>query len=1519
MQKRPIHKLLRRPNLKNRLTVFTASLIVFSLVLSLPAGSASYGPPAAAAARPLEADTGSENYDIRGSSSKKAQIKLEQRRQKMSQEGKRRKANRGQLSKVARQGLGPATDGLRIKESEYMAAPEVVGVGRGRQMLTRRSGESREKVVRGFLAANEDLYGLNAKQVARLRKRAEYTNPAGNLSWVSLEQSFNSIPVFQGELVAALTPEGELAQTTGTLAPGVDEKELDTTPGISAQAAIAAAAEPLGLAVNSDALTLKESSDGKSFVFSGGPFADDTKVELVYFPLDSGLVALAWSMVLWQDAAAFYTVVDAEDGSLFFRKNIANDQTQAATYGVYGSDSPAPLSPGMNLLSATVPVDQGAAVGRDTFTLIGQHPLGDPWLNDGDNTTTGNNVDAGMDIIAPNGIDAGSRPTGAPFRVFNFAYDPAPGFVLPPGESPTLANYRAGEIVNMFYWTNRFHDITYGLGFTEAARNFQQNNFGRGGLGNDRVLAEGQDSSGTSNANFFTPPDGQPGRMQMYIFNGPNPDRTSGLDQEILIHELTHGLSNRLHANGSGLNFAQGGGMGEGWGDFYARAILSTADEDINGVYGAGGYSTLSITAPTAYNSNYYHGIRRFPYALRTTLGANGRPHNPLTFADVDASKINLTDGAFPRGPIGSNTAHQVHAVGEVWCVTLMEVRARLIALHGFAVGNQRVLQLVTDGMKLNPSDPTILNARDSILAASAASGGTPAEEKAIWEGFAARGMGFGATVSAANSAPITVTESFDTPNLQLGTVQIDADSCDSGGFADPGEAIELAVQLTNPLGAPALGATAEIVGGGSASYGDIPGGGSATQNLSFNVPSTAECGDKITLTININSSLGPVTKTYVLQVGAPTSIGAPATAGTGSVAIPLPDVSMTEIPINVIDTGFVGDVNVKLRLNHTFDGDLQIHLVAPDGTTVPLSNNRGGSGDNFGAGANDCSGTQTVFDDSAAAAVSAGIAPYAGSFRPETPLAALNGKQMNGIWKIRITDTGAADVGTLGCATLEITRQLYFCCGVAGTPIVQAVPPATLVSESVSPANNAPDPDETVTMSFPLRNVGTGLSTNLVATLLPGGGVNAPSGPQSYGVLSPIGPAAARDYTFVPSGNCGENIIATFQLQDGALDLGTVSFTIRLGSITVGNANGLNATSISIPGTGTGAAAGAPANPYPSTINISGVTGTVSKVTAKLTGFSHTFPSDVDILLVGPGGQKIILMSDVGGGTDAVNANITFDDSAPAIGAAVVAGTFRPTNSGTGDLFPAPAPAAPYGSALSAYNGVSPNGTWRLYVVDDAGTDVGSIAGGWSLNITTADPFCTFQACTLGVPADITQNNDPGSCGAFVSYPPATVSGSCGVVSYAPASGSFFPVGPTAVVVTGTRQDSSTTTAGFNVTVNDVEGPAMSAVSASPNILWPPNHKMRDVVLSYTAGPDNCGGAVTCQVVSVTSNEAVNGLGDGDTAPDWAIISPTKVQLRAERSGQGSGRVYTITVRCTDAGGNHTFRQRTVAVPHNQ
>jgi subtilisin-like proprotein convertase family protein len=150
-------------------------------------------------------------------------------------------------------------------------------------------------------------------------------------------------------------------------------------------------------------------------------------------------------------------------------------------------------------------------------------------------------------------------------------------------------------------------------------------------------------------------------------------------------------------------------------------------------------------------------------------------------------------------------------------------------------------------------------------------------------------------------------------------------------------------------------------------------------------------------------------------------------------------------------------------------------------------------------------------------------------------------------------------------------------------------------------------------------------------------------------------------------------------------------------------------------------------ASPYPSNILVAGLTGTIIKVTVQLNNLTHTFPDDIDILLVGPTTtQNAIVMGDVGGGGDAVNVTLLLDDDAPTPlpdGSPLVSGTFQPANYGVADSFPPPAPVPAGGSALSIFNGSNPNGIWSLYIVDDLGGDVGSLAGGWSLNITTCEP----------------------------------------------------------------------------------------------------------------------------------------------------------------------------------------------------
>ena len=153
-------------------------------------------------------------------------------------------------------------------------------------------------------------------------------------------------------------------------------------------------------------------------------------------------------------------------------------------------------------------------------------------------------------------------------------------------------------------------------------------------------------------------------------------------------------------------------------------------------------------------------------------------------------------------------------------------------------------------------------------------------------------------------------------------------------------------------------------------------------------------------------------------------------------------------------------------------------------------------------------------------------------------------------------------------------------------------------------------------------------------------------------------------------------------------------------------------------------------APPYPSSLLVSGVNGSVLKVTATLRNLTHTWPDDLDILLVGPGGQKAMLLSDAGGSADLLNATLTLDSTAAnplPDNTEILAGTYRPTDYATGDILLAPAPIGPYGADLNVFNGVDPNGTWQLFVFDDSGGDSGSVGGGWELSLTVAVPLPVF------------------------------------------------------------------------------------------------------------------------------------------------------------------------------------------------
>ncbi len=830
-----------------------------------------------------------DNYDIR--SDKKAVGKIASLRADAKKTASDVADIRDSMA-AAETSLKRRVPGLKLKYSPELQHPEVIttDVKRGRSFIGRPSTDRRANILKSFIHENAELVGARRSDVRGLKVKAEHTNAEKTLSFVELEQEVNGVPVFRGKVKAGFTSLGEIVRVINNLAPGVEKERVSRDFGDPVDAA-AAAYENLG-ETGFDRQLAKSllRLDGDKVIIGEGENAP--LLEKVYFPTEPGVVVPAWRVLIWRPADAYYVIVDAKTGTVLWRKNITEHQTQAARYSVYANPngwlniarSPFPISPGPRSPDGS----QGAGIPRTSITMVGNEPpytfnqLG--WIPDGGTSTSGNAVHAGLDRDGTQGIDPGGEAVALD-RNFTFNYDPydpntrTGGDPAPAVQTYPGSEYQQGSVTQLFYVSNWFHDAAYLLGFDEAAGNFQQVNFTGQGLGGDPVRAEAQDlgfgsafPNEANNANFSTPADGTAGRMQMYMWNRTTPHIDGSLDADIVIHELAHGLSNRLHGNSFGLFNDMSRALGEGWSDFFGLAMLSQPDDPIDGIYTVGAYATfVSVNTP----GNSYYGIRRFPTAIMSSVGGpNGRPHNPLTFADIDQTQLNISDGAFT--PRNDGTPDQVHRAGEIWCNALWEVRARMIERLGWEVGNTRVMRFVVDGMKLSPLSPTFIDGRDAIIAAGIASG-TAEDVADMWAGFTTRGLGAAATIqntggiSTGGTGTTRVTESFSLPNLiQTSQILVTDESGDNDGYPEPGELVTLTVPITNATGQLATDVNLEVVGGGSANFGAMAGISTDSRQVTYQISEAAPCGGTVPVTFNITSSLGPATFTRNIFVGKP-------------------------------------------------------------------------------------------------------------------------------------------------------------------------------------------------------------------------------------------------------------------------------------------------------------------------------------------------------------------------------------------------------------------------------------------------------------------------------------------------------------------------------------------------------------------------------------------------------------------------------------------------------------------------
>ncbi|KAI8619760.1 Fungalysin metallopeptidase-domain-containing protein [Chytriomyces sp. MP71] len=596
-----------------------------------------------------------------------------------------------------------------------------------------------------------------------------YTSPEMGITHVYCHQLFAGIPVANAVAHANVDSNGTVLSFHDAFVPEDVMKKaapVSKRDTMSVEQAVLMFAQSLGLPTN-DKLNVTKSKDGKQFIVTGASFSmRPILASKKYYQLHASLVH-TWDLNIQMDYAWKNIFVNSATGEVVGTANWTSDladtttsspaalaantravQTEkktkkqvkqakqagnvAATIGAKqnkvavggaqakaagggqtgGKENIAPASYQVVPIGKTDPT-KGLQVVTSPWDLRAS-PAG--WHNAGKTDLSGNNV-----IAQANPQNARTnaqlknlpRPT-SPTLKFQFQFNPA--------QSPRNPANRDTATTNAFYVANAMHDIFYNYGFTEAAGSFQNSNFGKGGAGNDAVIANTQDGSGVNNANFASPPDGQSGIMRMFIFNTVNPNREGALENDVVAHEMAHGLSSRLTggpANANCLQTLESGGMGEGWSDVFGMLVTLP---DANTA------ATPFVTG--VYVTNSARGIRKFPYST------NART-NPLTFASL-------------------NKLNEVHNIGEVWANTLFEVMwgmvaisgktaaSKLVSSAGSGTGNTDFALLLIAGMKLQPCNPTFIQARNAIIAADK----NMFQGKyscAIWNSFAKRGMGVNA------------------------------------------------------------------------------------------------------------------------------------------------------------------------------------------------------------------------------------------------------------------------------------------------------------------------------------------------------------------------------------------------------------------------------------------------------------------------------------------------------------------------------------------------------------------------------------------------------------------------------------------------------------------------------------------------------------------------------------------------------------------------------------------------------
>src|SRR3954464_11295389 len=348
-----------------------------------------------------------------------------------------------------------------LAKDGFLTGPNAQGRGVAGGAVTLFAPNDPHRATKLFLAEHRALFGFGPEALDAAAIKSDYTAAHNGLHTVVWEQQLDGIPIFEALLISHTTKRLELATVSSRFvieparaADAAHRKRalLVTAPPVKAGDAVVRAAHEVG-----DSLSEITNSTGRKGArqqqrFRAKGLKDEADARLVWLPVDAEHLHLCWEVFFVSGSRdeMFQSLVDVETGEVFMRNSRTSDLTPA-TYNVYTSDSPTPFSPGF----ATPNTNQPPYVSRVLVTTSALSTNASPagWINDGDNETRGNNVDAHLDRDADNQPDL-PRPQGSPARGFYFPIHPT--------QSPT--NFSSAAVVNLFYWCNWMHDRLYALG-----------------------------------------------------------------------------------------------------------------------------------------------------------------------------------------------------------------------------------------------------------------------------------------------------------------------------------------------------------------------------------------------------------------------------------------------------------------------------------------------------------------------------------------------------------------------------------------------------------------------------------------------------------------------------------------------------------------------------------------------------------------------------------------------------------------------------------------------------------------------------------------------------------------------------------------------------------------------------------------------------------------------------------------------------------------------------------------------